>query len=39
MRWYRSRAINPALPWGAQAMSWSAPVPLTITGDRFRLVK
>jgi hypothetical protein len=37
--WYRVRGINPALPQGAQAMSWSAPVKLTITGDRFRLVK
>ena len=37
--WYRIRGINPALPTGAQAMSWSAPVRLTITGDRFRIVK
>jgi hypothetical protein len=37
--WYRIRGINPALPTGAQAMSWSAPVRLTITGDRFRVVK
>jgi hypothetical protein len=37
--WYRIRGINPALPQGAQAMSWSAPVKLTITGDRFHLVK
>ena len=37
--WYRIRGINPALPQGAQAMSWSAPVRLTISGDRFRVVK
>ena len=37
--WYRIRGINPALPPGAQAMSWSAPVRLTISGDRFRIVK
>jgi hypothetical protein len=37
--WYRIRGINPALPQGAQAMSWSAPVRLSISGDRFRVVK
>ncbi len=37
--WYRVRGINPALPAGAQAMSWSKPVHLTVTGDSFVLVK
>jgi len=37
--WYRIRGINPALPVGAQAMTWSAPVRLRITGDSFRVVK
>jgi hypothetical protein len=36
---YRVRGINPALPVGAQAMSWSKPVRLHITGDRFVVVK
>ncbi|HEY2327678.1 MAG TPA: hypothetical protein VGH52_09360 [Gaiellaceae bacterium] len=33
--WYRVRGINPALPPGAQAMTWSAPVKFRISGDRF----
>ncbi|HEX5450362.1 MAG TPA: hypothetical protein VFW85_09930 [Gaiellaceae bacterium] len=33
--WYRVRGINPALPPGAQAMTWSAPVRIKISGDRF----
>ena len=37
--WYRIRGINPALPAGAQAMSWSKPVRLRITGDSFVVVK
>jgi hypothetical protein len=37
--WYRVRGINPALPAGAEAMSWSKPVRITITGDRFTVVK
>jgi len=37
--WYRVRGINPALPAGAQAMSWSKPVHLRITGDSFVVVK
>jgi hypothetical protein len=37
--WYRVRGIDPALPNGAQAMSWSAAVSLRITGDRFVVVK
>jgi hypothetical protein len=37
--WYRVRGINPALPDGAQAMSWSAPVRLRVTGDSFVVVK
>ncbi len=37
--WYRIRGINPALPAGAEAMSWSIPVRLKITGDRFVVVK
>jgi hypothetical protein len=36
---YRVRGINPALPTGAQAMSWSTAVRLRITGDRFVVVK
>jgi hypothetical protein len=36
---YRIRGINPALPAGAQAMSWSNPVRLKITGDSFVIVK
>ena len=37
--WYRVRGVNPALPNGAQAMSWSKAVRLRITGDRFVVVK
>jgi hypothetical protein len=37
--WYRVRGINPALPPGAQAMSWSSPVRLRVTGDSFVVVK
>jgi hypothetical protein len=37
--WYRVRGLNPALPDGAQAMSWSKSVRLRITGDRFVVVK
>lgn len=37
--WYRVRGINPALPEGAQQMSWSKPVRLKITGDSFVVVK
>ncbi|HVU76327.1 MAG TPA: hypothetical protein VHC67_02005 [Gaiellaceae bacterium] len=37
--WYRVRGINPALPQGAQQMSWSKPVRLQITGDSFVVVK
>jgi hypothetical protein len=37
--WYRVRGINPALPSGAQEMSWSNAVRLRITGDRFVIVK
>jgi hypothetical protein len=36
---YRIRGINPALPVGAQAMSWSSPVRLKVTGDSFVIVK
>jgi hypothetical protein len=36
---YRIRGINPALPVGAQAMSWSNPVRLRVTGDSFVVVK
>jgi hypothetical protein len=36
---YRVRGLNPALPVGAQAMSWSKPVKLHVTGDRFVIVK
>jgi hypothetical protein len=37
--WYRVRGINPALPAGAQEMSWSTPVRIRVTGDRFVVVK
>jgi hypothetical protein len=37
--WYRIRGINPALPAGAQEMSWSTPVRLRVTGDSFVVVK
>ena len=37
--WYRVRGINPALPVGADAMTWSKPVRLRVTGDRFVVVK
>jgi hypothetical protein len=39
MWWYRVRGINPALPEGAQAMSWSKPVAIHVTGDSFVVVK
>jgi hypothetical protein len=39
MWWYRVRGINPALPVGAQAMSWSKPVRIRVTGDSFVVVK
>jgi hypothetical protein len=37
--WYRVRGINPALPVGAQPMTWSQPVKIRITGDQFRVLK
>jgi hypothetical protein len=37
--YYRVRGVNPALPDGAQQMSWSAPVRIKITGDQFVVVK
>jgi hypothetical protein len=37
--YYRIRGINPALPQGAQAMSWSNAVRLRVTGDSFVIVK
>jgi hypothetical protein len=37
--YYRVRGINPALPKGAQAMTWSKPVAIKISGDRFVVVK
>jgi hypothetical protein len=37
--YYRIRGINPALPAGAQAMSWSNAVRLRVTGDSFVVVK
>ena len=39
MWFYRVRGLNPALPAGAQEMSWSKPVKLRVTGDRFIIVK
>ena len=35
--YYRVRGINPALPTGAQDMTWSRPVRLRITGDQFKV--
>jgi len=35
---YRVRGVNGALPSGAQAMTWSAPIAIRITGDRFKIV-
>jgi hypothetical protein len=37
--WYRVRGFNPALPQGAQAMTWSTPVRIKVTGDSFVVVK
>jgi hypothetical protein len=37
--YYRVRGINPALPQGAQAMSWSKSVHVRVTGDSFVVVK
>jgi hypothetical protein len=37
--WYRVRGINPALPTGAQKMTWSAPVALKLTGDQYKIVR
>jgi hypothetical protein len=37
--WYRVRGIDPALPNGAQEMTWSTPVRLRISGDSFVVVK
>ncbi|HEY8704053.1 MAG TPA: hypothetical protein VIL98_04805 [Gaiellaceae bacterium] len=37
--WYRVRGINPALPVGADTMTWSKPVGFRVTGDRFVIVK
>jgi hypothetical protein len=37
--WYRVRGINPALPVGAEAMTWSKPVRLRVSGDIFIIVK
>jgi hypothetical protein len=33
--YYRVRGVNPDLPQAAQAMAWSKPVAVRITGDRF----
>jgi hypothetical protein len=37
--YYRVRGIDLTLPASAQAMSWSSAVRVTITGDRFTVVK
>ena len=37
--YYRVRGVNPALPSGAQAMTWSSPVQIRITGDQFKVAK
>ena len=37
--YYRVRGVNPALPSGAQNMTWSKPVRLHVTGDSFVVVK
>jgi len=36
--YYRVRGIDEALPTGAQRMTWSRPVRIAITGDRFTVV-
>lgn len=37
--YYRVRGVNPNLAAGAQKMTWSSPVKITITGDEFTVVK
>lgn len=37
--YYRVRGINPNLPATAQKLSWSKPVAIRISGDRFVIVK
>jgi hypothetical protein len=37
--WYRVRGINFSLPGTARAMTWSAPVELTVTKPTFAVVK
>jgi hypothetical protein len=37
--WYRIRGVDPALPAGAQAMTWSRATAIRVTGDRFVVVK
>jgi hypothetical protein len=36
--YYRVRGVNPALPAGAQTMTWSKPVEIRISGDVFAVV-
>jgi hypothetical protein len=37
--YYRVRGVNPDLVGPAKKLAWSTPVPIRITGDRFRVVK
>ena len=37
--YYRVRGVNPNLTGPAQKLSWSKPVAIRISGDRFRVVK
>ncbi len=37
--YYRVRGIDTSLPVGARAMSWSTPVRVRVTGNRFAVVK
>ncbi|RDI75668.1 hypothetical protein Gocc_0087 [Gaiella occulta] len=36
--WYRVRGVDPAMPAGRQAMTWSAPLRLTVAKPKFRLI-
>ncbi|MBV8395223.1 MAG: hypothetical protein JO064_03070, partial [Actinobacteria bacterium] len=36
--YYRVRGVNPNLPTGAQKMTWSSPVEISITGNLFSVV-
>ena len=36
---YRVRGDQPSLPKGAQAMAWSTPIQVKVTGNRIAIVK